>query len=223
MNEIMYLMHIVLLYVTYSLYFQKTDYKQIAWLCLMPVLANLSLAKQVMILGFEVTTADVYSVAYFVGMNQFHELHGYHKANKMVRFTLVVAILTSLTLSAHIIYTPSIHDTYHEVFSKVYGIMPSIALLSLISFALSQFLERNIFELLLQRSRWSYLQRSLLSASLAQFFDTAFFTYFALSGIMHNCWDVFLVSYFIKQACLLVWFALAVVKNLNKRDYAEKR
>lgn len=218
MNELLFLGHIVLLYLIGVCFFQRKREWMILWLCTMPFLANLTIAKQITLWGFEVTSADVYSVAYFVGMNHYHETYGKKDAYKLVRLSLLFIFVMPLLLYIHTFYVPSSHDAYHEVFEKIFSVVPWVSCVSIISFALSQYLERFLFTCM-QSFKAHYQTRSFLTTSISQLFDTAFFTYFAIGYLVHQPWHVFMMSYALKQLIICSWFGLSVMQKQGEKLY----
>ena len=219
MNEILFCAHVILLYVIGVMIFQQRREWQVVWLCVMPILANLTLAKQIMICGFEVTSSDVYSVAYFVGMNHYHETYGKKAAFELVRLSMLCIIVMPLLLLMHTFYLPSVHDVYHEVFVKIFGFVPWVAAVSVASFTLSQYLERTLFAYSQTMIQGHYHYRSFITASISQLFDTAFFTFFAVSYLVHQPWHVFIISYVIKQIIICGWFCISRIHQPEEPHY----
>ncbi len=205
MNNIIFLLHTLLLYtVTYiARYFGRQTL--VLWLCFLPVCANLVVTKQIMLFGFEVTSADVYTIAFFFGMNIIHEQYGKSQAYRTLVLTMIVTLAIPFLLSMHLLYEPSIHDKLHTSFDLVFGITPKIASLSFVSFCLSQIFERVLFGYISKHYTWSFVLRSFVAVTCSSLIDTWFFTFTALSSIVFDLWSVFFVSYAIKQICLLVW------------------
>tara|TARA_A100001015_G_C15016392_1_gene725737 strand:+ start:1131 stop:1808 length:678 start_codon:yes stop_codon:yes gene_type:complete len=223
MNEALFLLHLLALYLLSVTIFHKKHHWHIVWLCIMPVLANLTIAKQIMLFGFEVTTADVYSVAYFVGMNSYHERYGLKSAYKLVRLSLSITVIVPILLCVHTVYIPSTHDEYQSVFVKLFTLVPWISLVSFGSFAISQFFERRLFAYFATRRSFVYETRSFLSASISQVLDTALFTYIALGGLVHKPMDVFIVSYSIKLLILSIWCCISLLHKNKVEAYVRHK
>ena len=196
MNEWLFFIHILLLliFIRSSLFFGKSAL--IAFCSLQTILANLFIAKEITLFSLPVTPTDAYTIGTFFTLNLIRERYGSEEAKKMIHLNLLFLLFFILMGTIQTRYIPTLNDTTHSSYVNILSIAPRIFIASTISFYLSQLLDNSLF--FRARKLLSFPFAMLISLSLSQLFDTIFFTYIGLSGILTNLVSVIFFSYLIK-------------------------
>jgi queuosine precursor transporter len=205
MNELLFTFHLTLiLAITYTARRLGRD-ALIGWVILQPLLANLFVLKQITLCGFHVTCSDVYAVSAMLGVNFLQEYYGKETAKKALQLSLAAMLFFVLMSLLHLFYQPSSFDTTQNAYEIILGQSPRLFIASIGCFLLMQQIDLHIFAFLKQRCpRLPLRIRNVITLSFSQVFDSFFFTIFALSGILSNLTDIFLVSILIK--CAIAWY-----------------
>ena len=218
-NNILFISHVICLYLV--VWGAARIGRDMLYVCLilMPLCANMIVAKEVMLFGYEVSTADAYTMAFFFGMNTVHENYGQNEAWRLLFASILVAALVPLLLATHLWYEPSVHDKMHDVYAQSLGVLPRVAIFSCVSFALSQIMERVGFSYLSRVTSWPFIIRSLIVVMCSSLFDTWFFTYSALAPLLHDPWSMCVMSYGIKCVCMIIWACAAALQPSSRSIY----
>ena len=187
----------------------------IAMLCLLGVMSNIFIAKQIMLFGFNVTCSDVYAVGGILCLNLLQEFFGRELITKTI-WTSFFCLFVFLVMSQlHLWYLPNYFDTAHAHYQALFGFMPRIASASLASYLTVQFIDIQIFSLLQRIFLGKFFTvRAVISLVFSQMLDTVFFSFLGLYGIVGSIWQVIVVSLIVK---LLVIVMSAPLISFAKR------
>jgi len=198
-NELLFVMHtlITILFCLGALRLGK--YALIAMLCLLGVLSNVFIAKQIMLCGFAVTCSDVYAVGGILCLNLLQEFFGREIITKTI-WTSFFCLLVFLVMSQlHLWYQPNGFDSAHEHYQALFGFMPRIACASIISYITVQLLDVRIFSLLQRLFLGKFFTlRAVISLILSQTLDTVLFSFLGLYCIVGSISQVIIVSLIVK-------------------------
>ncbi len=215
MNEIFFLLHIVLVigFVLGALRLGKTGL--IALIALQGVFANLFVIKQISLLGFSVTCSDVFAIGGILSLNLLQEYFGKEAAKEAVKISLISLLFFALMSQMHLLYFPTAFDTAQTAFQEIFSQSMRIVLASLGTFYVVQRFDVWLFSLL----RGNFPFRVATSLITSQALDTVFFSFFGLYGIVASLFDIILVSFLIK--CLIIGCSSPFVvfaKRIVKRE-----
>jgi len=190
------------------------------WLALLAVAMNLFVLKQITLFGLKVTSSDALAVGYLLGLNLIQEFFGQKEARRCVWISFFISISFTLLSQIHLAYTPNGDDQTHHHFHQLFSPMPRLVLASLTTFVLVQVADIAFFEFLRQKLQGRALPlRTTCSLLLSQSFDTLFFSFLGLYGLVASIGDVILWSLVVKAsiiACTAPFVAL--VKKFMRHD-----
>ena len=216
MNEIIFLIHILLVVGFGMGALKKGREALMIWVVLQAILANLFVIKQISFLSFEVTCSDVFAVGSLLGLNLLQEYFGKEAAKRATGLCLYCMLFFAAMSSIHLRYHPSIHDTTQSAFSLILSHSPRLFLASLVSFFLTQQIDRRLFKKLKEKLH-SFSPSNLISLLTSQFLDTLFFSFLGLYGLVASLSDILLVSFLIKVFIILCMTPLTALcrKHVN--------
>lgn len=218
-NEVLFGIHILCLGITVlgALFIGKEAL--IASITIFTILANLFVTKQITLFGLHVTATDAFAVGSVLGINILQEYYGNQVARQAIGIGFLGAIFFTLASIIHLCYLPNSFDTCHGYFMAILYPMPRIIIASLVTYLLSQNLDRflfNIFKIKFKNS--SIVMRYCSSTAISQLFDTILFSFLGLYGVVHNIGHLIIVSYTIKLLVIMLstpfaWLSSAIVKG----------
>ena len=177
----------------------------VAFVCVQCLLANLFVIKQTTLFGFEATCADAFTVGAVIGLNLLQEYFGKEITKKTIWINFFILLFYTIISQIHLLYTPSGADTTHPHFVALLGPLPRIMVASFSVYLFTQFLDYALYGSLKRIYKDRYLVfRNYTSIALCQFVDTVLFSFLGLYGIVHNVWDVIILSYSVKLGAIVL-------------------
>ncbi len=216
MNEFIFLLHLALS-VLFLLPIRSLKKEGlIAWVAVQPILANLFVLKQITLFGFTVTASDVYAVSCALGLNLLQEYYGKEAAKQAVKTSFTLLLFFVVMAYIHLCYIPSSADFASDAYDTILSTTPRLVIASVTSFFCVQSFDLHFFSFLKERAaKLSLFYRNIISLTSSQFVDTLLFTILGLWGVVHELFDVFLISFIIK---LLIGLLLSL-PTLRKQAY----
>lgn len=176
----------------------------ICLVCLMGVLSNLFVLKQITLFGYSVTCADVFAVGTSLGLNLIQEYWGKATAKRTIWLSFFCLIFFLCMTQFHLSYIPNEYDCTSGAFDTILCFAPRIVAASFVSYLISQSFECYFFGALTEwLSGRFFIFRNYCSLSLSQLIDTVMFSFLGLYGIAGNITHIIIVSYFIKLVIIL--------------------
>ncbi len=215
MNEIIFLIHILLVMGFGFGALKMGKGALTAWIALQAVLANLFVIKQISFFGFHVTCSDVFAIGSIFGLNLLREYYGV-EASKKTLWTCFYAMIFFVVMSqVHLFYQPSSFDTTHSAFETILSSSPRLLIASLAVFIVVQQIELRLFGFLKDKFQsLSLSTRNAFSVTITQFLDTFLFSVFGLWGLVAHLSDIILISFLIK---LFVIALMSPLIHFSKR------
>lgn len=205
MNELIFL--IQTLFVAASCLFALRMGKEalVALICLLSVLSNLFVLKQISLFGLHVTAADAFSVGSLLGLNLLQEYFGKKITKKTIWISFAMLLLYTGFTQLHLWFAPSIYDTMHPHFHPLLYAAPRITTASLLVYLLIQHLDRYLYGKLQDRFGHRYLlSRNYLLLMFSQLIDTIFFSLLGLWGLVESITQVIMISFLIKLMAIVI-------------------
>lgn len=170
-----------------------------AFLCVLAVIANLFVIKQITLFGLTATAADVYIVGSVLTLNLLQEYYGKQLARKAVWISFFLMIFYTIVSQIHITYTPSISDFSHNYYYQLLSYMPRITSASIIVYLIVQHFDTYFYAILKSFFNSRYLLlRNIISISISQLLDTILFSFLGLYGIISHIGEVMIIAFTIK-------------------------
>jgi len=203
MNEwILLLQSPILMMIGFFLTYYQRHYGVI-FVCLMVILANLFIIKQVDLFGLHVTASDAYFIAAACTLNVIQEMHGKKQALEAMALSFSGLILFSVLTQVQFLYDPNDFDHTSAAFHTVFQFSLKISLVSLICYWFSQKIDLFLYRVS-RRMTYSQAAACFIAVAIAQLLDTVLFSTLALSSIVGNLWHVIFFSYGVKLLILLI-------------------
>ncbi|MBT3455975.1 queuosine precursor transporter [bacterium] len=215
MNTFLFLLHSVAIGISLLGAVAYRKELVISLICLMAVLSNLFVVKQIDLFGYSVTCADIFSVGIGLGLNLLQEYWGKSIAKKTIWISFICSIFYLCMTQFHCAYIPNSYDTTSKAFNHIMQYAPRIITASFISYLISQHFDCYIFGLLKQWfSNRFFILRNYGSLVLSQLLDTVLFSFLGLYKIAGNIIHIIIVSFFIKV--IVIVFSTPIVAFAKK-------
>jgi queuosine precursor transporter len=205
MNEWIFFTHLLLLIAFLFAALRAGKMGLTVLVCLLTVVANIFVVKQISLFGLSVTCSDVYIVGGLLALNLLQEFFGKESALKAVRISFMAATFFVAMVEMHLWYVPNAADVTQSAFLQIFSATPRIVAASLAVFFLVQQMDLRVFAWLQNKWGRRYLPfRVGVSLLLSQIVDTVLFSFLGLYGIVASVMAVIVVSLpvkFLSIAC----------------------
>ena len=197
MNESIFFLHILILLASVFLFSKLGKSGLTSIFVLQIVFANLFILKETTLFGLVVTTTDCYTIGSFLTLNMIREIYGKSASDKTILIGFCSILFLPFMSFFLLAYEPhqgnlAMDSLYKNLLTPSFRIFFT-SLVCMITF---QKLDTYLFSKL--RKNLSLPISMWVSLSVTQLFDTVFFTYGALSGVLENLVHIVIFSYFIK-------------------------
>jgi len=155
------------------------------WIAFGTVLANIQVTKNIELFGFEATLGNIMYGTLFLVTDSIGEMFGYEESKKAVKIGFFTLISTVIIMQIALVFTPTVWDEGHAALNYTFGLIPRIALGSIIAYLISQFLDINLFIRIKNRfpdNKYLWL-RNNGSTIISQLIDTLIFVPIAFLGV----------------------------------------
>ncbi|MBA4336181.1 hypothetical protein C0416_00210 [bacterium] len=182
-----------------------------AFIAVNTVIMNIFVLKMMNVFGLEITGGNVMYASIFLGTDMICEHYGKDKARQAVWVGFFASVFFIIMSQFTIWYTPSTLENgtfLHNTLVTVFQVTPRIVLASMCSYLLSQNLDIFIYSAIKKATKGKMLWlRNNVSTMISQLFDSIFFTFAGLYGIVannENVWQIILFTYIIKVIIALM-------------------
>jgi len=201
MNELLWILLAIInflaLVATYK-YFGLTGL--LAWIAMNTVIANIQVTKTIELFGLTATLGNIAYGSIFLATDAISEKYNLKEAKKAVYIGFASLIFFVVIMQLVLLFGPQEGDV-HDAMSIIFGLIPRIALGSLIAYAVSQWFDVHLFSYMKAKNPDNKLYlRNLVSTSLSQLLDTVIFVPIAFIGVFETAIvvDIFITTYLIK-------------------------
>ena len=172
------------------------------WVGFATVLANIQVTKLIEIIGLTATLGNAVYGSIFLVTDILNEKYGKKEAKKAVWLGFTSLIMMTVIMQIVLQFQPAADDFAQDSLGTIFGLIPRIALGSMIAYIISQYTDVIIFSFLrkLFPSDGAFWIRNNGSTMLSQLLDTLIFTSIAFLGVYPaDIWlNVFLSTYLLK-------------------------
>lgn len=217
MNELIFVGHTLFISfcVLFSLRFQKEGL--VALSATLWLLANLFVTKQITLFGLPVTASDAFVIGASLATALLTELFGKQYAEKSVFISFGILALFAALSFIHSSYEPNSYDTTQTHFEILLSPMPRIVFASIFAYLISQLLNVTLSTWF---KKWAknkfFASRTLIVILITQAFDTLFFGFVGLYGLVYSLTSVLLISFMIKSIALFITAPLVIFLKPRK-------
>lgn len=219
MNELLWalfmLTNFILILLGYKLFGKKGLY---VWIVIAAILANVQVLKTVELFGQVATLGNIVYGTSFLATDILSEKYGKKEARKGVYIGMFTLLVTAVLMVFSLKFIPHESDWVQESLVTIFGIIPRIALASMLAYFISQMHDTWAYEFWKKKSRHIWV-RNNASTIISQGIDTLIFTFIAFYGIYEK--EVF-ISILITTYVFKVIVAVAdtpfiyIAKKINK-------
>ncbi|MFC6040195.1 queuosine precursor transporter [Paenisporosarcina macmurdoensis] len=172
------------------------------WVGFATVLANIQVVKLIEIFGLTATLGNAVYGSIFLVTDILNEKYGKKEAKKAVWLGFSSLIMMTIIMQVVLQFEPAPDDFAQESLTTIFGLIPRIALGSMIAYIISQYTDVFIFSFLrkLFPSDGAFWIRNNGSTMLSQLLDTLIFTSIAFLGVYPtDVWiSIFISTYVLK-------------------------
>ncbi|RNF40455.1 queuosine precursor transporter [Planococcus salinus] len=193
------LFNFILLLVMYK-FFGKSGL--FAWVAISTILANIQVTKTIEIIGLTATLGNSLYASTFLATDILNEKYGKKEAQKAVWLGFFSLLIMILTMQFGMRFIPAESDFADESLHTIFGLIPQIAIASMIAYLASQHVDVYIFTAIrkLFPKDSQFWIRNNGSTLLSQLLDTLIFTGIAFYGVYSfDIWlQIFISTYVLK-------------------------
>ncbi|PUB13982.1 queuosine precursor transporter [Paenisporosarcina sp. OV554] len=172
------------------------------WVGFATVLANIQVVKLIEIFGLTATLGNAVYGSIFLVTDILNEKYGQKEAKKAVWLGFASLIMMMVIMQVVLLFEPAPDDFAQQSLGTIFGLIPRIALGSMIAYIISQYTDVIIFSFLrkLFPSDAAFWIRNNGSTMLSQLLDTLIFTSIAFIGVYPtDVWiSIFISTYVLK-------------------------
>lgn len=172
------------------------------WVGFATVLANIQVVKLIEIFGLTATLGNAVYGSIFLVTDILNEKYGKKEAKKAVWLGFSSLIMMTIIMQVVLQFEPAPDDFAQESLTTIFGLIPRIALGSMIAYIISQYTDVLIFSFLrkLFPSDGAFWIRNNGSTMISQLLDTLIFTSIAFLGVYPtDVWiSIFISTYVLK-------------------------
>jgi len=172
------------------------------WVGFATVLANIQVVKLIEIFGLTATLGNAVYGSIFLVTDILNEKYGKKEAKKAVWLGFSSLIMMMIIMQVVLLFEATPDDFAQQSLATIFGLIPRIALGSMIAYIISQYTDVLIFSFLrkLFPSDGAFWIRNNGSTMLSQLLDTLIFTSIAFIGVYPaDIWiSIFISTYVLK-------------------------
>jgi len=193
------------------------------WLGFSTVVANLQVVKTIELFGLTATLGNIMYGTAFLVTDILNEKYGRDEAKKAVWLGFSTLISLTIIMQVVLFFIPHEFDIAHEALATIFGLLPRIAVGSLLAYLVSQYTDVLLYSYFKKK----FPQENQLwirnngSTMISQLIDTFIFTSIAFIGVFPmDVWlEIFITTYFIKFLVALLDTPFAyIAKNMHRGE-----
>ncbi|SEA63395.1 hypothetical protein SAMN05421743_106175 [Thalassobacillus cyri] len=174
----------------------------LVWIGMATVIANIQVVKTIELFGVTATLGNIIYGTAFLATDILNEKYGKKAAKQAVWMGFSTLIAMTVMMQLALLFTPGQEDIAQPALRTLFGIVPQIAIGSLLAYIVSQYFDVWIYsklKRLFHGDRWLWV-RNNGSTMISQLLDTAIFCGIAFYGLYPlDIWfEIFLTTFFIK-------------------------
>ncbi len=196
-----------------------------AWIALGTVVANIQVVKMVELFGLTATLGNIMFGTLFLATDLINEKYGLKEAKKAVYigFFSLISMVIIMQMALLFEAIPESLPTQNAL-QMIFGLIPRIALASLVAYFISQILDVHLFQKIRKMlPHKSLYLRNLGSTAISQFIDSIIFVPIAFIGVVPTevLIDIIITTYIIKLLVALLdtpfIYLMVKIRPLNEK------
>lgn len=180
-----------------------------AWVAIGTIIANIQVLKTVDIFMISATLGNVMFASIYLATDILNDIYGRKTAKKAIWIGFFSTIVMIIVMQVSLMFEPSEADVAQQSLQSIFGLVPRIALASIIAYIIGQHVDVFIFNMIrkmFSSDRTFYL-RAYGSTTLSSIIDTALFVLIAFyGGPLPNSviLEIFITTYLLKLLSTLL-------------------
>ncbi len=172
------------------------------WIPISCMIANIQVTKNVILFGFEATLGNIVYSTSFLATDILNEFYSENDAKESVGFGFFALVAMTVLMQMALFFKPSSTDIAQESLQTIFGLMPRIAVGSLIAYLLSNYHDVWAYNFWRRKTSGKHLWlRNNFSTFVSQLIDTVVFTLIAFWGV----YDTAVLLQIMASTYLLKW------------------
>ena len=221
MNEFLWILFALVNFaLVVGVYYQFGKTGLFAWVTLGIILANIQVTKNIELFGLTATLGNIMYGTIFLVTDAINELYGVKEAKRAVYLGFAVMLSTLVIMQIAIMFEPTSWDEGHSALAYTFGLLPRIAVGSILAYLVSQWVDVYIYDRIRQRNLPLWI-RNNGSTFLSQLLDTAIFVPIAFIGLYSgsDVIEIGITTYLIKvMVAIFDTPFLYMMKKIPLRD-----
>jgi|TARA_B100002003_G_C14038101_1_gene500243 uncharacterized integral membrane protein (TIGR00697 family) len=180
------------------------------WMAMAVILANIQVMKTVGFFGLVTALGNIIYGTTFLATDILNENHSKKDAKQAVWVGFFILVMTTIVMQICLKFIPHESDMLSPALQQIFGLLPRIAIASLIAYLISQLHDVWAFNYWKKKFKGKKLWlRNNLSTLVSQLIDNIIFTYIAFVGLFgifgwsqvfgwNIIFQIFIVSYIMK-------------------------
>ncbi|MDN7243991.1 queuosine precursor transporter [Planococcus shenhongbingii] len=193
------LVNFILLLIMYK-FFGKAGL--FAWVALSTILANIQVTKTIEIIGLTATLGNSLYASTFLATDILNEKYGKKEAKKAVWLGFSSLLIMIVVMQFGMKFVPAESDFANDSLHTIFGLIPQLAVASMLAYLTSQHLAVYIFAAIRKvfPKDSQFWIRNNGSTLISQLLDTFIFTSIAFYGVypFDIWWQIFISTYVLK-------------------------
>lgn len=192
------------------------------WVAIGTIIANIQVIKTVELLTISATLGNVMFASIYLATDILNDIYGRKEAKKAVWLGFSSVIVMVILLQMSLMFMPSHEDISQEALQTIFGIVPRIALGSILAYIVGQYLDVYLFSIIKKKfsSDRTFYIRAYGSTAISSIIDTAIFVMIAFYGQLPNgvLFEIFITTYLLKLLTTITnvpfgYFAKSMYRN----------
>ncbi|AYC29435.1 queuosine precursor transporter [Paenisporosarcina cavernae] len=193
------------------------------WVGFATVLANIQVLKTIEIIGLTATLGNSVYGSIFLVTDILNEKYGKKEAKKAVWLGFASLVMMTIMMQIVLQFQPAESDFAQGSLETIFGLIPRIALGSILAYLISQHTDVLIFSAIKKifPSDGAFWIRNNGSTMISQLLDTLIFTSIAFLGVypMSIWWSIFISTYVLKFIVSIIGTPFGyVAKRMTPQD-----
>lgn len=155
------------------------------WIGMSTVIANIQVLKTVEMFGLIATLGNITYGTVFLATDILNENHGKKEAKKAVWMGFFSLLIMTIVMQMALYFSPHADDFAQESLETIFGLIPNIAIGSMLAYLVSQYIDVTIYgklKELLPGQKYLWI-RNNGSTMISQFIDTLIFCSIAFYNV----------------------------------------
>ncbi|AVQ33174.1 hypothetical protein C7J88_02765 [Staphylococcus muscae] len=179
-----------------------------AWVAIGTIIANIQVIKTVDIFTISATLGNVMFASIYLATDILNDIYGRKVAKKAVWLGFTSTLVMIVVMQVSLAFAPSEADISQDALQTIFGVIPRIALGSIVAYIIGQHIDVFIFNAIKKvfKSDRTFIIRAYGSTTLSSIIDTALFVMIAFyGGPLPNdvIFEIFITTYLLKLVSTL--------------------